>query len=465
MSQKITVHEIQQGKVALGDIEIAGWVRTHRRSKNVSFIELSDGSCQRGLQLVIAPDLEPYLQVADAITTGSSITVRGALQESPAKGQSHECHVQEITLLGSADALTYPLQKKGHTLEFLREIQHLRFRSNTFGAVNRIRSRAAYAIHNFFQERSFVYMHAPIISTSDCEGAGSMFQVTTLDLNEPPKVDGKPNYSEDFFKQKSFLTVSGQLEAECAALALGKVYTFGPTFRAENSNTTRHLAEFWMIEPEVAFNDLFANVELADGLIRWVIRDLLTHCAEDLAFLHAREWAPKGLGETLQGVLDQPIQYVEYTDAVKILEGAKCKFEFPVFWGMDLQAEHERFLTDQHFKGPVAVINYPKQIKAFYMRNNDDGKTVAAMDILAPQLGEIVGGSQREERLDLLLARIHEMQLPEEEYWWYLDLRRFGSVPHAGFGLGFERILMYVTGMQNIRDVIPFPRFPGHAKF
>ena len=461
----LNIAAVNRGEIALGNYGLRGWVRTHRKSKSVAFIELNDGSSVKGLQLVIEPDLESYKPLSDRISTGAAIEVTGELVPSPAQGQKFEFHVKSISLIGEADAETYPLQKKGHTLEFLREILHLRPRSNTFGAVFRIRSEAANAIHRFYQDRGFFYLTSPIITTSDCEGAGEMFQVTTLDLKKPPIVDGNINFAEDFFAEPAHLTVSGQLEGEIFALSLGKVYTFGPTFRAENSNTTRHLSEFWMIEPEVAFNTLEDNMKLAQDFIVYLITHVLDKCAADLEFLQGREWAQKDMLSVLSKVASSKFEVMDYTTAVDILLKSGKKFEFPVKWGIDLQTEHERFLTDAHVKGPVFVVNYPKEIKAFYMRVNEDNKTVRAMDLLVPRLGEIIGGSQREERHDVLLARIKEMGLPEKNYWWYLELRKFGSVPHAGFGLGFERFLMYVTGMENIRDVSPFPRYPGHAKF
>ena len=466
---RFTIRELHAGKIAEGVHEISGWVRTHRQSKNVCFIELTDGTAVRGLQLVLDPSLASYAPIADRIQTGCSIWVKGKLVPSPAKGQRFEFQVSELSLLGEADPERYPLQKKGHTLEFLREILHLRPRSNTIGAVLRVRSRAALAVHQFFQDRGFFYIHTPIITASDCEGAGEMFRVTTLDMNCPPRVGGRTDapidFHQDFFKAEASLTVSGQLEGEICATALSKIYTFGPTFRAENSNTTRHLSEFWMIEPEMAFFDLEDNRALAEDFVRYVIKDILTHCADELEFLHQREWASKDNLAVLASVAESTFARLDYTDAISILERSGKKFEFPVQWGIDLQSEHERYLTDEHVKGPVVVVNYPKEIKAFYMRQNDDGKTVRAMDVLVPRLGEIIGGSQREERHDQLLARIRELKLPEQNYWWYLELRKFGTVPHAGFGLGFERLLMYVTGMTNIRDVIPFPRYPGYAQF
>jgi asparaginyl-tRNA synthetase len=426
---------------------------------------LGDGTVLGHLQLVVSPDLPEYQACAAKLSTGASISVSGELVLSPAKGQKYEFQVKALTLLGEADPEQYPLQKKAHSLEFLREVLHLRPRTNTIGAVFRIRSAAAFAVHRFFQERGFFYLTAPIISTSDCEGAGEMFHVSTLNPNSPPMVNGKVDFSQDFFKEEASLTVSGQLEAEVVAMGLSKVYTFGPTFRAENSNTTRHLAEFWMIEPEMAFYELSQNMALAQEFVQEVMRQVLDTCPQDLEFLASQEWVQPGHLENLRKVCDTPFTKLDYTDAISILEKSGKTFEYPVKWGIDLQSEHERFLTDEYIKGPATVVNYPKEIKAFYMRLNDDGKTVRAMDVLVPRLGEIVGGSQREERHDVLLEKIRALGLDEAKYWWYLDLRRFGTVPHSGFGLGFERLLMYMTGMQNIRDVIPFPRFPGFAKF
>lgn len=463
--QKITVRQINQDKVPLGNYTIEGWVRTHRQSKNVSFVDLTDGTSVKGLQLVLNPALAGYSEAAARISTGAAIRAQGQLSASPAKGQKYEFQVTALELIGEADPETYPLQKKGHSLEFLREILHLRPRSNTFGAVFRVRSEASMAIHRFFYERGFYYVHTPIITSSDCEGAGAMFRVTTLDLTNVPKSEGKVDFTQDFFKAETSLTVSGQLEGEIFATAINKIYTFGPTFRAENSNTTRHLSEFWMIEPEMAFYDLQDNMRLAEEFIKYLIRWVLDNCQEEMQFFSEREWVAKDHLQNLEQVASSQFSSLDYTEAIRILEKSGKKFEFPVSWGMDLQSEHERFLTDEYVKGPLFVVNYPKEIKAFYMKVNDDGKTVRAMDTLVPRLGEIIGGSQREERHDVLLDRIREMKLPEENYWWYLQLRKFGTVPHAGFGLGFERFLMYVTGMQNIRDVIPFPRYPGYSKF
>lgn len=460
---KITIKSVTQEEVNIGRSEFKGWVKTHRQSKNVSFIELVDGTSVKGLQLVIEPNLPTYESIAAKITTGSSIVVKGELVESPAKGQKYELQVLEIELLGEADPETYKLQKKGHTLETLREYMHLRPRTSTHGAVFRTRSALAFAVHKFFQERNFYYVQTPIVTTSDCEGAGEMFQVTTLDLEKVPLEKDKVDYTQDFFKKQAHLTVSGQLEGEAFALALSNIYTFGPTFRAENSNTSRHLSEFWMIEPEMAFCDLSQDIKVAEEFIKYLVSYAFEHCAEDLDYLHKRDWVNKKLVNNLQSVIDTPAKVIEYTDAIEILEKSGKKFEFPVSWGIDLQAEHERFLTEQYIKGPVFVTNYPKNIKAFYMKLNDDDKTVTAMDLLTPGIGEIIGGAQREDREDVLAMRMREVGLVPEEYDWYLELRRYGGVPHAGFGLGFERLLMYITGIQNIRDVIAFPRYPGYG--
>jgi len=448
-------------------IFLQGWVRTRRDAKALSFLELNDGSCLKGLQVIVDATLPDYAQVARA-NTGASVEVHGRLVESKGGGQKWEVVATGFKVLGEADA-TYPLQKKGHTLEFLREIAHLRPRSNLFGAVFRVRSRLAYAVHRFFQERGFHYVHTPIITASDAEGAGDMFRVTTLDLENPPKAgDGKQvDNAKDFFGKKTFLTVSGQLEGEIFAHALSNIYTFGPTFRAENSNTSRHAAEFWMIEPEVAFCDLAGNMDLAEAFVKHLIRDAKEHCAADLEFF--AKFVDKDLMTRLDFVLEKPFVRCSYTEAVEILGKSGKTWEHPVSWGANLQAEHERYLTEEHFKCPTTVYNYPRAIKAFYMRQNDgtaEGReTVAAMDLLVPGIGEIIGGSQREERLDKLRAGMALHHLDEKAYWWYLDLRRYGSVPHAGFGLGFERMLMFVTGVGNIRDVIPFARTPGTADF
>jgi asparaginyl-tRNA synthetase len=465
MTKLVTIRDITEDKVGLGHLELGGWIKTHRQSKRVSFIELTDGTCAGHLQLVVDPTLAGYADVAAKLQTGASIRVAGELVLSPAKGQKYEFQVKELALIGEADPEQFPLQKKAHSLEFLREVLHLRPRTATMGAVLRVRSAAAFAVHRFFTERGFFYLHTPIISTSDCEGAGEMFHVSTLQADNPPRVNGAIDYTQDFFKEPASLTVSGQLEGEVCAMGLSKIYTFGPTFRAENSNTTRHLAEFWMIEPEMAFYELEDNMALAQEFVQEVIKEVLQTSSKDLEFLASQEWVQPGHLDNLQAVSETKFARLDYTEAVSILEKSGKTFEYPVSWGIDLQSEHERFLTDEYVRGPVTVVNYPKDIKAFYMRLNDDGKTVRAMDVLIPRLGEIVGGSQREERYDVLLSKIRALGLDEAAYWWYLELRKFGTVPHSGFGLGFERLLMYITGMQNIRDVIAFPRFPGFAKF
>jgi len=463
------------------EINVKGWVRTIRTSKNVSFIALNDGSTINNIQIVV--DLTTHSEtIITGINTGASISVNGLLKASAGSGQNVEVEAKEIELLGKADPDKFPLQPKKHSLEFLREIAHLRFRTNTFGAITRIRHAMIFAIHNFFNEKGFCNVHTPIITGSDAEGAGEMFRVTTLDAKNPPlNEDGEINYQEDFFGKESNLTVSGQLEAELAALALGEVYTFGPTFRAENSNTTRHLAEFWMIEPEVAFADLIDNMDLAEEMLKYLTQYALDNCLDDIKFLSKRlideekskkqdERSPMELIEKLNFVIDNDFERITYTEAYEILRNCKPnkkkKFKFLVTdWGIDLQSEHERFLVEKHFKKPVIITDYPKNIKAFYMKQNADNKTVGAMDILFPGIGEIVGGSQREEDYDKLYARIQEMNIPEKDMWWYLDTRKFGSVPHSGFGLGFERLLLFITGMGNIKDVIPFPRAPKTAEF
>jgi asparaginyl-tRNA synthetase len=462
--EKISVAEARKPESVGKQVTLQGWIRTRRDSKGgFSFLELNDGSAQGNLQIVAPAALPNYEAEVKHLTAGCSVTVTGEVKASPAKGQATEVHAASLVVHGWADPETYKLQKKGHSFEFLREIAHLRPRTNTFGAVARVRNQVCCSIHNFFQERGFLYVHPPIITASDCEGAGQMFRVTTLDPANPPKADGQVDYTQDFFHRPSYLTVSGQLEAEIFACALGKVYTFGPTFRAENSNTSRHLAEFWMIEPEMAFFDLNDNMDLAEAFIKRVVKDVLEKCTEDMDFFNER--IEKGVIERLKHVRDTPFVRLTYTDAVAILEKSEQSFEYPVKWGTDLQAEHERYLTEKHFKGPVILFDYPKAIKSFYMRVNDDGKTVRAMDVLVPSVGEIIGGSQREERLDVLEARMKEMGLNPEAYWWYLELRKYGTVPHAGFGLGLERTVQFVTGMANIRDVIPFPRVPGSADF
>jgi asparaginyl-tRNA synthetase len=437
------------------NITVKGWVRTRRDAKGFSFLELNDGSCLTGLQVVVDAQVPGYAEIA-RFTTGASAEVGGNLVPSPASGQKWELHATRVQLLGEADT-TYPLQKKGHSLEFLRTIAHLRPRSNLFGAVFRTRSRLAYAVHQFFQERDFVYVHTPIITASDCEGAGEMFRVTALKGN----IDEKA--STDFFGKPTFLTVSGQLEGETFACALSNIYTFGPTFRAENSNTARHAAEFWMIEPEMAFCDLQGDMDLGEEFIKSMAKYTLEHCAEDLGLFG--KFVDKGVQERLRFVVERPFQRVPYAEAIEILTKSGHAFEFPVKDGLNLQSEHERYLTEQHFKSPVAVFNYPREIKPFYMRLNDDGKTVTAMDLLVPGIGEVIGGAQREERLDALRENMRYHKLREEDYAWYIDLRRYGTVPHAGFGAGFERLLMFLTGVSNIRDVIPFARTPGNAEF
>jgi asparaginyl-tRNA synthetase len=445
------------------EITLRGWVRSRRDSKGITFIELNDGTRFRSMQLVVDAGLVPE-DILRQVTTGSSIAATGTLVESPAKGQAVELRIASIQLYGSADPATYPLQKKGHTLEFLRDISHLRVRSNTFGSAFRVRNALTHAIHSFFQERGFLYVQTPIITTSDCEGAGQMFGVTTLNLQQPPHTaEGKTDWQQDFFGKPAYLTVSGQLEGEIFASAFSNVYTFGPTFRAENSNTPRHLAEFWMIEPEMAFYELEDNMQLAEEFLKNIIRYVLEHCREDLEFFN--QFIDKSVLPTLEHVAESNFGTLTYTDAIEQLKNSGKSWEFPVEWGNDLQTEHERFLSEEIFKKPVIVTDYPKEIKAFYMRLNDDGKTVRAMDVLVPRVGEIIGGSQREERHDVLLARLREAGLDEKAYWWYLDLRRYGSVPHSGFGLGLERMMMYLTGLKNIRDVIPFPRTPGNAEF
>lgn len=445
------------------DVNAKGWVRTKRGNKQVAFVALNDGSTIHNIQVVIDIANFDENQIKN-ITTGSSISVNGTLVKSMGKGQSVEIQAKEIEIYGTADPETYPLQKKGHTLEFLREIAHLRFRTNTFGAIFRIRHAMAFGIHKYFNDRNFYYLHTPIITGSDAEGAGEMFQVSTLDPDNLPKTEtGEIDYAQDFFGKITNLTVSGQLEAELGATALSNVYTFGPTFRAENSNTPRHLAEFWMIEPEMAFYDIHDNMDLAEDFLKYLVKYALDNCKDDLEFLN--KMYDKELIERLNFVVENKFERIAYTEAIDILLKASQKFEFPVKWGVDLQSEHERYLVEKHFKKPVMVTDYPKEIKAFYMKQNDDGKTVRALDVLFPRIGEIIGGSQREENYDNLLKRISEMGIPEKDMWWYLETRKFGTVPHSGFGLGFERLILFVTGMSNIRDVIPFPRTPKNAEF
>lgn len=444
-------------------INVKGWVRTRRGNKNISFVALNDGSTINNLQIVIenAKFGEEFLK---PITTGACIGVNGILVQSMGREQTVEVQAHEIEIYGTADPATYPLQKKGHSLEFLREIAHLRPRTNTFGAIFRIRHHMSYAIHKYFHDRGFYYFHTPIITASDAEGAGALFQVTSLDLdNVPKKEDGTVDYSHDFFGRQTNLTVSGQLEGELGAMSLGAIYTFGPTFRAENSNTPRHLAEFWMIEPEVAFNDITDNMDLAEDFMKYLVRHALENCMEDIGFLS--KMYDHELIDRLHFVVNNDFVRLSYTEGIDILEKSGQKFEYPVHWGTDLQAEHERYLVEKHFKRPVILTDYPKEIKSFYMKQNDDGKTVRAMDVLFPKIGEIIGGSEREADYDKLMNRVNELGMSIESIWWYLESRKFGTAPHSGFGLGFERLMLFVTGMTNIRDVIPFPRTPKNAEF
>ncbi|NOR25282.1 MAG: asparagine--tRNA ligase [Desulforhopalus sp.] len=449
---KTRIKNILQAKPVGQHVSVAGWVRTKRDTGSFSFIEVNDGSCLANLQIIGDEKLENYESEIKQLSTGTSVMVEGVLQESPAKGQDVELHATRFRVIGKADPETYPLQKKRHSFEFLRELSHLRPRTNALGAVARVRSRLSYAVHKFFQEREFVQVHTPIITTSDCEGAGEMFQVTTgLEKTK----------AEHFFGRSAGLTVSGQLQAEVYALALGDVYTFGPTFRAENSNTSRHLSEFWMLEPEMAFCDLQGNMEIAEEMLKYLLSDAMTNCPEDMLLFD--KFIEKGLLKKLQGIVDKEFAHITYTEAVERLKKAKKKFEYPIDWGRDLQSEHERYLSEDVFQCPITVTDYPASIKPFYMRVNDDNKTVAAMDILVPGIGEIVGGSQREERYDVLESRMIEAGIDLADYSWYMDLRRYGSVPHSGFGLGFERLVQFVTGMANIREAIAFPRTPGSA--
>lgn len=459
--EKLLVKEALSSKSPRDSVRVEGWVRTRRDSKTFSFIEINDGSCLKNLQIIVDVALPDYV-IIDQLTTGASVKVSGKLVESAGKGQQWELCADGVELIGSSDE-SYPLQKKGHSPEFLREIAHLRPRSNLFGCIFRLRNRLSYAIHNFFQERNFILVHTPIITASDCEGAGELFRVTTLDGKSEGKGDSEIDYSKDFFARPTYLTVSGQLEAEIFATAFTKVYTFGPTFRAENSNTSRHASEFWMIEPEMAFCDLDGDMDLSESIVKYLVQDTLTHCDEDLQLFN--RFVDKELHKRLNIVVERPFERITYGDAVDILTKSGQNFEFPVAYGANLQSEHERFLTEVHFKCPVTVYNYPKQIKPFYMRLNENEDTVRAMDVLVPGIGEIVGGSQREERLDVLLGNLKDHQLDQNEYWWYLELRKYGTVPHSGFGLGFERMLMFLSGVPNIRDVIPFPRTPGSADF
>lgn len=462
--EKMTVKAARQADNIGRPVIVEGWVRTRRDSKGgFSFIEINDGSCFANLQIIADGALENYEDTIKHLSPGCSVSVVGLLKESGGKGQATEVQAESVSLVGAADPETYPLQKKRHSMEKLREWAHLRPRTNTFGAVARVRNCISRSIHNFFQEAGFLYINTPIITASDCEGAGELFRVTTLDLENVPRKDGQVDFALDFFDRPSYLTVSGQLNAEIYACALGKVYTFGPTFRAENSNTSRHLAEFWMIEPEMAFYDLDDNMDLAESFLKRVFGDVLAECPDDLDFFNLR--IDDTVLATLNGLVDGDFVRLPYTEAIEILVAAGQEFQFPVEWGSDLQSEHERFLTENHFQSPVIVYDYPRTIKPFYMRVNDDEKTVRAMDVLVPKVGEIIGGSQREDRLDVLTARMAEQHLDPQDYWWYLDLRRFGTVPHSGFGLGLERVVQFVTGMANIRDVIPFPRTPGNADF
>lgn len=444
-------------------VTVKGWVRTKRGNKQVAFIALNDGSVIHSLQVVANPE-QFGEELMKNITTGACLRVTGKLVESLGSGQPVEIQAEEIEIYGTADPNTYPLQKKGHSMEFLRDIAHLRPRTNTFGAVLRVRHAMAFAVHNYFNNKGFNYLHTPIITGSDAEGAGEMFRVTTLDMNNPPRTpEGKIDYSQDFFARETNLTVSGQLEGELGAMALGDIYTFGPTFRAENSNTPRHLAEFWMIEPEMAFYEIRENMDLAEDFLKYLVRYALDNCADDLAFFN--QMYDNELIERLKMVVENDFIRMSYTEAVEIIVNSGQKWEFPVSWGSDLQAEHERYLVEKHFKKPVILTDYPKKIKAFYMYQNEDGLTVRGMDVLFPRIGEIIGGSQREHRMEKLVERMHDQNITEEDMWWYLDTRRFGACPHSGFGLGFERLILFVTGMGNIRDVIPFPRTPRNAEF
>ncbi|MDR0520632.1 MAG: asparagine--tRNA ligase [Planctomycetaceae bacterium] len=462
---KITVAQARKTESVGKFVLLQGWVRTRRDSKaGFSFVEINDGSSFGNVQVFVPKELPNYESDIKQITAGSSVAVKGLVKESPGQGQATEIEAKEIELIGTADAAAYPLQKKGHSLEFLRSIAHLRARTNTFGAVARVRNRVSFSIHQFFQENGFFYVHTPIITASDCEGAGQMFRVSTLDPDNLPKdSQDKTDFTKDFFGKPASLTVSGQLNVETYAHGLSKVYTFGPTFRAENSNTSRHAAEFWMIEPEIAFCVLEENMDWAEKFLKRLITDILRDCADDIAFFN--DQYDKTLRETLEHVLNSPFIRLSYTEAVAILKASGRKFEYKVDWGTDLQSEHERYLTEEHFKSPVILYNYPKDIKAFYMKLNEDGKTVRAMDVLVPKVGEIIGGSEREWNLDVLEKRMLELKLNPEDYRWYLDLRRYGSVPHSGFGLGLERALMFITGIGNIRDVLPFPRTPGSCEF
>ncbi len=461
MVERTKINKLLLFDAPVDEVLIKGWVRTKRDSKGFSFIEVNDGSGLKNIQVVAEDSLSNYSDIA-RLTTGSAVAVWGRLVASPGKGQRWELQARNIEIISIAPE-DYPLQKKRHSDEFLRTIAHLRPRTSKYGAAFRIRSELAYAIHTFFRDRGFKYVHTPILTGSDCEGAGELFRVTTLDMENIPRTEGKPDYSADFFGKVTGLTVSGQLEAELFALALGDVYTFGPTFRAENSNTSRHAAEFWMIEPEMAFCDLEGNMNVAEEMLKYLAGVVKENCAEDIELF--AKFVDKELPDTIDNVISSSFERVSYEKAVEILIDSKEKFDYEISFGKDLQSEHERYLTEKHFKKPVIIYNYPREIKPFYMRQNDDGRTVAAMDVLVPRVGEVIGGSQREERLDRLEARMKEMGLNQEDYWWYLDSRRYGGVPHSGFGLGFERLLMFFTGITNIRDVIPFPRTPGNIDF
>ncbi len=457
-----TIKQVLQFEVPKEKVVVEGWLGTVRRGKDVAFLEVNDGSCLQNLQVIADPQIDNFDNVVKLLS-GAAVRVVGDLIASPAKGQRVELKAKEIEIVGEVDS-DYPLQKKRHSFEFLRTISHLRPRARTFGAVFRVRHALQMAVHNFFDRRGFIQVHTPIITASDCEGAGQMFRVGCIDPKDPPLTkDGRVDYSKDFFGDETALTVSGQLEGETFAMAFKNIYTFGPTFRAENSNTSRHAAEFWMIEPEMAFCDLNGDMAVAEDFVRSIVKEVLERCDPDIDFFN--QWIEKGLRDKLESLVDSKFEVLTYTEAVGLLEKAKKKFEYPVGWGLDLQSEHERYLTEDLLGRPAFVIDYPKEIKAFYMRQNDDNKTVAAMDLLVPQIGEIIGGSQREDRIEVLKEQLKKFDLDEQDYWWYLDLRRYGGTPHAGFGLGFERALMYVTGMQNIRDVIPFARTPGSAAF
>jgi asparaginyl-tRNA synthetase len=461
MNKRMKINKLLYLDKAVDEVVVNGWVRTRRSAKGFSFIEVNDGSCLKNIQIIADNSLDNYDDIC-RLTTGSAVSVSGSLLESPGKGQKWEISAKNIEIIGIATE-DYPLQKKRHSDEFLRTIAHLRPRTNKYGAAFRIRSELSYAIHKFFRDRGFRYIHTPILTGSDCEGAGELFQVTTLDMENMPSINGKTDYSADFFGKEAGLTVSGQLSAEMFALALGDVYTFGPTFRAENSNTSRHVAEFWMVEPEMAFCNLEEDMDIAEEMLKYLAGIVQKNCSEDIELF--AKFVDKELKDTIQNTLSSDFERISYEEAINILEKSKKKFEYDIKYGKDLQTEHERYLTEEYFKKPVTVYNYPKDIKPFYMRLNDDNMTVAAMDILVPRIGEIIGGSQREERFDVLEARMKEMDMPLEDYWWYLDSRKYGSVPHSGFGLGFERLLMFLTGISNIRDVIPFPRTPKNIEF